>query len=167
MARTVLADTGLLLAGLHRRDRHHTWARAQFETATVPFATCEAVVSECFFLLERSAGATGAFCELLDRGVVEVRFDAAAELPRVLALIRGYRDLPMSFADACLVRMSEVEADPVVVTTDRQFRVYRREGRRVVPVVMPGCAGAGVRSPETGNATASSPNAGRLARVGC
>jgi hypothetical protein len=48
-----------------------------------------------------------------------------------------YASVPMSLADACLVRMSETLADPVLLTTDADIRVYRRHGRQVVPTVMP------------------------------
>jgi hypothetical protein len=43
----------------------------------------------------------------------------------------------MSLADACLVRMTEILAEPVVVTTDTEFRIYRCHGRQVVPCLMP------------------------------
>ncbi len=63
-------------------------------------------------------------------------FDLAAELDPVLVLMRKYASVPMSLADACLVRMSETLADPVLLTTDADFRVYRRHSRQVVPTVM-------------------------------
>jgi hypothetical protein len=43
----------------------------------------------------------------------------------------------MSLADACLVRMTELLPEPIVLTTDTDFRVYRRHGRQVVPCVLP------------------------------
>jgi hypothetical protein len=43
----------------------------------------------------------------------------------------------MSLADACLVRMTELEPELTVVTLDGDFRVYRRNARQVVPVIMP------------------------------
>jgi hypothetical protein len=43
----------------------------------------------------------------------------------------------MSFADACLVRMSEILTDPVLLTTDTDFRIYRRHSRQIVPCVLP------------------------------
>ena len=51
--------------------------------------------------------------------------------------MKKYRDVPMSLADACLVRMTEIVADPVILTTDSDFRLYRRHSRHVVPSVMP------------------------------
>ncbi|PYN91643.1 MAG: hypothetical protein DMD91_33840 [Candidatus Rokuibacteriota bacterium] len=64
-------------------------------------------------------------------------FDLADELDRVLDLVRKYANVPMSLADACLVRMSEMLSDPVILTTDADFRIYRRHGRQVVPCMTP------------------------------
>lgn len=58
-------------------------------------------------------------------------------LDEVLALMEKYADVPMSFADACLVRMTEVSSDPTLLTTDTDFRIYRRHGRKAIPCVMP------------------------------
>ncbi|MGH8628172.1 MAG: hypothetical protein ACREYC_23880 [Gammaproteobacteria bacterium] len=51
--------------------------------------------------------------------------------------MRKYANVPMSLADACLVRMTEILPDPVILTTDADFRIYRRHGRHVVPAVTP------------------------------
>jgi predicted nucleic acid-binding protein len=51
--------------------------------------------------------------------------------------MQKYSDVPMSLADACLVRMTETLSDPVILTTDADFRVYRRHGRQVVPCLLP------------------------------
>jgi uncharacterized protein len=135
MARSALVDTGFLVALLSRRDRHHPWAAAQAPRFVPPWITCEAVLSEAFHLL----GPAGEpqLAELLRRGAVVPVFDLAAELEPVLKLLHKYANLPMSLADACLVRMTETLADPVVLTIDDDFRVYRRHSRQVVPCVMP------------------------------
>ena len=75
--------------------------------------------------------------ELLRRGAVVPAFDLGPELEPVLRLLHKYSNLPMSLADACLVRMTELLADPIVLTTDDDFRVYRRHSRQVVPCVLP------------------------------
>jgi predicted nucleic acid-binding protein len=135
MARNALVDTGFLVALLSRRDRHHRWAATQAPRVVPPWSTCEAVLSEAFHLL----GPAGEpkLAELLRRGAVVPVFDLAAELEPVLKLLHKYANLTMSLADACLVRMTETLADPVVLTTDDDFRVYRRHSRQVVPCVMP------------------------------
>jgi predicted nucleic acid-binding protein len=135
MAASVLVDAGFVIALLSRRDRHHEWAVARSPGLPSPWKTCDAVLSEAFHLL----GARGrpALSTLLRRGAVVLAFDLADELDRVLWLMQKYADVPMSLADACLVRMSETLADPVILTTDADFRIYRRHGRQVVPCMTP------------------------------
>ena len=58
-------------------------------------------------------------------------------MEQVLKLMHKYADVSMSLADACLVRMTESVPDPILLTTDADFRVYRRHTRQAVPVVMP------------------------------
>lgn len=135
MAASVLVDAGFLVALLNRRDGHHRWAVSQGETHPPPWQTCESVLSEAFHLL----GSRGApvLRELLRRNVLTIGFDAGHDLEPVLKLLDKYRDVPASLADAILVRMTETLPDPVLLTTDRDFRVYRRHGRQAVPAVMP------------------------------
>jgi predicted nucleic acid-binding protein len=135
MAGIVLVDTGFVVALLSRRDTHHRWAVAQAARRGPPWRTCEAVLSEAFHLL----GARGAFAlsALLRRRTVVPAFDVAADLDAVLRLMQKYANVPMGFADACLVRMTETSADPIVLTTDADFGVYRRHSRNVVPCVTP------------------------------
>ncbi len=135
MAGSVLVDAGFVVALLSRRDTHHPWAAAQAPQFAPPWSTCEAALSEAFHLV----GARGApgLSALLRRRSVLVSFDLAKHLEPVLKLMQKYSDVPMSLADACLMRMTETFADPVVLTTDADFRVYRRHSRHVVPCVTP------------------------------
>jgi predicted nucleic acid-binding protein len=137
MAKTVLIDSGPIVAILRSRDQHHSWARAHFESTTKPFATCEAVISESHFLLEGIPGATEALYSLVQRGVIEVPFTLTGQLPETVRLIRRYRDIPISLADACLVRMTELDEGATVFTTDSGFKIYRRNGRQVIPLIIP------------------------------
>jgi len=101
-----------------------------------PWSTCEATLSEAFYLL--GPGGRRNLSALLRRDALRVGFDLAAELMSVLRLIDKYGDVPMSLADACLVRLTETSSDPLLLTTDADFRIYRRHGRQVVPTAMPG-----------------------------
>jgi predicted nucleic acid-binding protein len=136
MAANVLIDTGFLIALLDTRDSHHRWASKLASRQAPPWATCEAVISEAFHIL----GARDAepLAGLLRRGAISTPFHFAQTVEPVLALTHKYADVPMSFADACLVRMTEVLPDPLLLTTDADFRIYRRHGRRTVPCMMPG-----------------------------
>ena len=135
MAGAVLVDAGFVVALLSRRDTHHGWATAQAARLAPPWSTCEAALSEAFHLV----GGRGApsLCALLRRGSLRAAFDLAEHLESVLKLIEKYADVPMGLADACLVRMTETFADPLLLSTDADFRVYRRHSRQVVPCVTP------------------------------
>jgi predicted nucleic acid-binding protein len=135
MAGTVLVDSGFLVALLNRRDRHHRWAVAQSSQLPPPWKTCEAVLSEAFYLLGKDG--RGWLAALLRRNAVISSFTLTDNRDAVLDLIHKYADLPMSLADACLVRMTEVLPDPIILTTDKDFRIYRRHSRQVVPCAMP------------------------------
>ena len=132
MAGNVLVDAGFVVALLSRRDTHHPWAVAQAPQFAPPWNTCEAALSEAFHLL--GTHGAPALSALLRRRSVVVVFELAADLESVLMLMRKYVSVPMSLADACLVRMTETLADPVILTTDTDFRIYRRH---VVPCVTP------------------------------
>jgi hypothetical protein len=91
------------------------------------------VVADAGFVIALLGGrGRPALSALLRRGVVVPAFDLGDEIDRVLSLMEKYADVPMSLADACLVRMSET-ADPILLTTDTDFRVYRRPPGRSVP----------------------------------
>ena len=135
MARNVLVDAGFLVALLSRRDSHHQWAAMQAPGHAPPWLTCEAVLSEAIHLL----GARGApaLSEMLRRRALVVAFNLDSDVEPVIKLLQKYADVPISLADACLVRMTETLPDPVILTTDSDFRVYRRHSRQMVPCVMP------------------------------
>jgi len=71
------------------------------------------------------------------RGALVPAFNLLENLEAVLRFTEKYRDVPASLSDACLVRMSETFDSPVILTTDTDFRVYRRHGRQVIPCVIP------------------------------
>lgn len=135
MAANVVVDASFLVALLTRRDANHGWAIAQAHRFPRPWQTCDAVLSEAFHLL----GARGAtpLAALLRRRAVVSALHLGQAPEEVLRLMHKYADVPMSFADACLVRMTEILSDPVLLTTDTDFRIYRRLGRKSVPCMLP------------------------------
>ncbi len=118
-------------------DRYHAWAKAQFAQYPAPFLTCEAVVAETCFLLARAGFDPARALALVERGVVRVAMSLAEQVSTVRALFEKYDNVPASLADACLVRMSELYDPCRVVTLDSDFVVYRRHGRKAIPVLMP------------------------------
>ena len=133
---TVIVDAGPLVAYLRKDDQDHAWVKERFGEIRTPLVTCDAVLSEAVFLLGSARGVEK-LVGLLDRGVVVLAFDLRAEWTAVATLLRKYGDVPMSLADACLVRMAEMHRDARVFTLDGDFAVYRRNRRQVIPLISP------------------------------
>jgi uncharacterized protein len=136
MTRTLL-DTGPLVAFLNRNDQWHDWAKAQMGALSPPLLTCEPVLTEACFLIQRNGGPPAEVLKQVEAGVLEVGLGIETEAAALEALMRRYEDTPMSLADACLVRLSELHSDCQVFTLDTDFRRYRRHGRQVIPLLAP------------------------------
>jgi predicted nucleic acid-binding protein len=133
----ILADTGPLVAYLDRSDHHHAWSKSCFARFHEPLLTCEAVLAETLFLLRRGGISPDAMLQLVTRRIVIPVFRLNDEAEAILNLIQRYQNVPMSLADACLVRMSEIHERSTVFTLDSDFTIYRKSQRRVIPVLTP------------------------------
>lgn len=135
--RAWLIDTGPLVALLVGDDHQHGWAVEQSKHAPATVLTCDAVLSEALFLLKREGHGTDPLFALVEVGFLRSDFDFHAEYRHVRALMSRYRERPMSFADACLVRMAELRPEASVWTLDRDFHFYRKKGRQTLSLVAP------------------------------
>jgi predicted nucleic acid-binding protein len=128
-----IADTGLLVAMARDNDQYHDWAAEISEQIAWPALTCEAVLAETAFHLRSSEEVIG----MLRDNVVRVAFDCESHLDSLHDLARRYADRHPDLADLCLIRMSELYPRHTVITTDTDFRVYRRNKREAIPLVCP------------------------------
>lgn len=74
---------------------------------------------------------------LLERKDIRADFDLSTEVDSVVELLRRYGNVPMSVADACLVRMSELHANCLIFSTDTDFNIYRRHTDQIIPTLWP------------------------------
>jgi uncharacterized protein len=130
---TGIADTGFLVAFANRRDLHFPWAFALAEHIHEPLLTCEAVLAETAYHLKNS----GLVLRMMETGLIRLAFDIEAHRPELAALAHRYADRQPDLADLCLIRMSELNPQLPVITVDGDFRIYRRNHREAIPVVMP------------------------------
>jgi predicted nucleic acid-binding protein len=137
MSGHLILDTGPWVALHCQDDTHHAWAKAQFALQAEPLLTCEAVVAETCFLLARSGFDPSRALTLIERGVVRVAMTLTEQVTAVRGLFERYDNVPASLADACLVRLSELHDPCRILTLDSDFSIYRRHGRRVIPLLTP------------------------------
>lgn len=129
-----IADSGFLIALLDRSDAHHGWAEQLSQSEPTPWLVCEPVITEAAFMV----GTPEPLLEMIAAGDLEIGLDVEKECQALLALVARYRERDMELADACVVRLSEMHRDCLVLTVDRDdFTVYRRNGRSLVPCRFP------------------------------
>lgn len=133
----VIADTGPLVAILDRTDQDHAWAVGEGRRLPPKLLSCEAVLSEVHFLTQDLPAAKNCVESWLADGWLELPFSVRDHHTPVHDLMARYASVPMSFADACLVRMSELWPEAPVFTLDSDFRVYRRNKRQSLPLICP------------------------------
>ena len=136
MKNQIIIDTGPLVAFLNKRDNYHSWADFQLGYA-YQLVTCEAVITEACFLLRNIPKGQEAVFELLKRGLIKIDFDIEEEVEAISKLMKKYKDVPISLADACLIKMSEQIKDSTIITLDSDFKVYRKNRVNVIPTIMP------------------------------
>jgi predicted nucleic acid-binding protein len=132
----VVMDTGPLVAYLSAREAHHDWAVEQFATLQLPFLTCEPVLTEACFIAGRNGVAAARVLEAVERGVLRLGIHLDEEIAAICSLMDRYANVPMSLADACLVRLAET-TDLPVCTLDVDFTIYRAHGRRPLDLISP------------------------------
>lgn len=137
MARRVIVDSGPLVAFLDRRESRHAWISEQAKTLPLPWLLCEAVLAESWHLLRSLPRAQDAMLEMVEIGLLKVEFALTGEIGQLRLLREKYRDIPMSLADACLVRMAETFDDHAVCTLDSDFTIYRKHRREPIPLITP------------------------------
>lgn len=133
----LLVDTSFFVAFLRERDEFHLWTVRALESRIGRLATCEAVLAETCYLLKDRLDARKSLLSSVATGKVSIPFILAEEAGAIQGLMDRYRNIPMSLADACLVRMAEIHKDSVVLTLDDDFRIYRKNNRQVIPSLMP------------------------------
>lgn len=132
-----ILDTGPLVGALDADDQWHAWAAKEFAGIRQPALTCDAVISEACFLLRTAPDAREKIFTLIERGVLRVVPILPDESPTVRALLSRYGER-MDYADACLIRLSELHRKHTVVTTDADdFRIYRRFGKQALLLRVP------------------------------
>jgi uncharacterized protein len=131
-----LLDTGPLVAFIDGQDRFHKWAVEALTRFEAPLDTCDAVITEAWHLLGRARRGRETLLGLLNSKNLVVTFSLAIDGLPTLKLMGKYADQPMSVADACLVRMAELDAHATILTLDRDFNIYRR-GRSALRLAAP------------------------------
>ncbi len=133
----VITDAGIIVGLIYQKDQWHEWTKEQSKHLLPPFLTCEAVITEACFLLQDISDGEQNVLGMIADGYLQIDFSLSDEAESVKFLMKKYDSVPMSLADACLVRMSEQYENSVVFTVDGDFVIYRKNGKQEIPLIIP------------------------------
>jgi len=121
-----LLDTGPLVALLVKTDKYHQRAKEVFAKITAPLITCEAVISEaCFLMAKVHPLGPAEVINLGTKGFYKIDFALQKDTASIKSLLTKYKNIPMSLADACLVRLADTYKQAHIATFDSDFAIYR------------------------------------------
>ena len=132
----ILIDSGPLIALFDGNDEYHQKAVEFIKNNTGELITTLASITETLHLLDFNRNAQIDFLSWLNEGAVSIEPIDNNDLSRIKELIVKYRDLPMDFADACLVFLGEKLNIDKIATIDRDFDIYRIRGKKYFKVVL-------------------------------
>lgn len=132
----ILIDSGPLIALFDASDKHHHDAVKFIKTNKYQLVTTLASITETLYLLDFNRNAQVDFLEWVHRGGVEIHNIENSDFSRLKELTEKYRDLPMDFADSCLVYLAEKLNLNTIATIDRDFTIYRIQGRRKFKIIL-------------------------------
>lgn len=135
MKPSVLLDTGPLVALLNRRERLHSRVKAVLPLLPVPLLTAEPVLAEAMYLLRGVPQGARAVLSMVCDGLLRVPIALEPQARDLDALMARFSSVPMSLADACLVRLVELMPDASVFTFDSDFTIYRTRKNRVLQLI--------------------------------
>ncbi|MBF0259892.1 MAG: PIN domain-containing protein [Desulfamplus sp.] len=132
----ILIDSGPLIALFDASDKYHHEAVKFIKSNQYPLLTTLASITETLHLLDFNRNAQIDFIEWIHRGAVEIVNIANGDFGRIKELTKKYRDLPMDFADSCLVYLAEKLNVNTIATIDRDFSIYRIQGKKKFKTIL-------------------------------
>lgn len=131
----ILLDSGPMIALFDASDKYHLDAVSFIKSNRYPLISTLASITEALYLLDFNRNAQIDFIKWIHRGAVEIAHIDNSDFGRIKELTEKYRDLPMDFADSCLVYLAEKLNLNTIATIDRDFTIYRIQGRKKFKVI--------------------------------
>jgi predicted nucleic acid-binding protein len=121
---SIVVDAGPFIAMFARSDRYHAAALAFLaRSENAALITNLIVIGEVAAVLGRHKDLVTCLDWIVEN--VEIDSNAGKDLPKAIAILQKYKDLPADLADASLVAMCERRGTNLVASIDNDFDVYR------------------------------------------
>lgn len=123
--RKCLIDAGPLIALFDKSDDYHGRILEFMQKFEGRLVTTWAVITEVLYMLDFNVQVQVDFLRWIGRGALEIPEFSLDHISRIIELSQKYSDIPMDFADATLIVLSEIEKINEIITIDSDFHIYR------------------------------------------
>ncbi|MCK8825501.1 type II toxin-antitoxin system VapC family toxin [Fuchsiella alkaliacetigena] len=121
-----LIDSGPLIALFDQDDKYHQAIKDFLKSYKGHLYTSWPVITEVLHMLDFNIDVQLDFLRWIQRGGVEVVQLSPTNLSRIIELSAKYSNVPMDFADATLIVISEMKNIDEIISIDSDFYVYRK-----------------------------------------
>jgi len=132
----ILIDSGPLIALFDRNDKYHIASIEFIKNNRYELITTIASITEVLHLLDFNRNAQIDFLKWLHSGGVSIEPIITTDFLEIEKLTTKYFDLPMDFADACLVFLGNKLKIDTIATIDRDFDIYRLNSKKPFTVLI-------------------------------
>lgn len=123
----ILIDTGVFVALFDKNDRYHNKAVKFIKNNHKPLISTLACITETLFLIKNTKNRQG-FLTWLHLAKIEIANFSHEDMPKLADLMAQYANVPMDFADGCLVYLAIKQNIQHIATIDSDFHIYRING---------------------------------------
>ena len=132
----ILLDSGPMIALFDASDSYHLKVCDFIKTNSHPMISTIVSITEALHMLDFNRNAQLDFLEWINRGAIEIHDICVPDFARIKELTKKHKDLPMDFADSCLVYLAEKYNLETIVTIDRDFTIYRINGKKKFKTIL-------------------------------
>lgn len=123
MSKTIIVDTGPIVAYLHKNDRWHSRAKKFFQNYRGNLITTWAVITEAAYLSEQQVAFPN-LMKWIERGLT-VHCQYPEDAIFMMRYQRKYANRDPDFADLTLIALAEKTKVRDIITIDKDFAIYR------------------------------------------
>lgn len=134
----ILIDSGPMIALFDQSDHYHMSSVEFIRDCNAELVTTLASLTESLHMLDFNRQVQMDFLTWVNAGALTIESIEENDLGRVQTLMQKYLDLPMDFADACLVYLAEKLNIQTIATIDRDFDIYRIKGKHPFTTLIKG-----------------------------
>jgi predicted nucleic acid-binding protein len=130
--KNTIIDAGPLIALFDKKDKHHNSVKSFLKKYKGKLISTIPVLTETSYFLNFNVNAQLDFYKWILLGGLEIFPLKKDHLTRIIEITKKYENVPMDFADASLIILSEEQNIKEIISIDSDFDIYRTLRKEIV-----------------------------------